>query len=562
MLRIINDVLYYGLFVLAAAMPISIAATNIVWILLFLVWIAKLLLIKDRRAFVSPVTLPLAVFFCSTLFSALLGLNVSRSFSSLNSELLFLIFFLVSANIRDINHAKQILFVFIASSALMGVLAILQFSFNISSYGWLSLIDGRAHGTRSWSQTYAEGLLIALPVCLYAFLFCKTKRIFLYIFSSLIFAGIILSYVRMVWITCIFLISVILISEARQLKKVLLTFAGILIVFVAVTAFLLPNRINILKRARNMTEPVRINMWKASVEIFKDYPIFGVGKKNIKGIFSYKYKKLNLPSQYFMLSHLHNNFIHLLVERGIVGLLSFLYLVFAIFYFAIKRIRKSTRDEKFIITGCLFAFFGFLISGLTEYSYGDSEIQMIIWLIAGIMFHKKKAVFLDRDGTINDDMHYSADIDKLKIFPTSASAIRMLNDSGFRVIITTNQSGIARGRFSRESLDKLNEEVIRRLKEEHAVIDGVYVCPHHPDEHCKCRKPGIGMLLKAEKEFDINISASFVVGDMKTDIQLAKNAGCRGVFVLSGAEKTPPVVADYVASDILEAAKWIAAQKG
>jgi histidinol-phosphate phosphatase family protein len=249
--------------------------------------------------------------------------------------------------------------------------------------------------------------------------------------------------------------------------------------------------------------------------------------------------------------------VHLLVERGIVGLAAFLFLFIVFFERGLKKIRLVPGSERFLIAGSMLAVCGFLMSGLTEYSFGDSEIQMSLWFIMALPFYKSRAVFLDRDGTLNEDMHYSADLQKLKIFPFAAEAVRLLNSAGYRVIIITNQSGVARGCFTMAEVTKVNDAVISDLKENGAVIDGVYVCPHHPDDYCNCRKPGIGMIMKAKADFNIDLKNSYVVGDMNSDVQLAANAGAGGVFVFSGAGKAPPDFAVHAAQNVLEAAKWI-----
>ncbi|MDO8734132.1 MAG: HAD-IIIA family hydrolase, partial [Elusimicrobiota bacterium] len=246
----------------------------------------------------------------------------------------------------------------------------------------------------------------------------------------------------------------------------------------------------------------------------------------------------------------------IMVERGIIGFLAFLYLFSVYFYYGIKKAKCVSEEENFFIYGCLFSIFGFLLSGLTEHTYGDSEIQMIMWFLMALTFYKSRAVFIDRDGTINEDMHYSADERKLGILESSYSAIKLLNQADYKVIIVTNQSGVARGNFSEKDVKKLNEVIIKKLKEKDAVINGVYLCPHHPDENCKCRKPKSGMILEAKNDFNIDIKNSYMVGDMQSDIDLAKNAGAKSVFVLTGAG-IDVKGADYTAKDILDAAEWI-----
>ncbi|PIU82987.1 MAG: hypothetical protein COS68_06470 [Elusimicrobia bacterium CG06_land_8_20_14_3_00_38_11] len=557
MLKKIDLILYYGLFVLAFVLPVSIAATNTVWIFLFFVWLIKIVK-KKSTDFSSPLTFAILIFFGVTALFSLFGLDYKRSIKGLNSEMLFLIFFLVFSNVRNFNHAKKIMYVFLVSSAVMGFLGFLQYLIgkNFINAEIFSMLDGRAHGTRSWPQTYAEGLLMALPVSFY-FILHYRKKIF-YSAAILIFLGIFFSYVRMVWISTVILMGTIFLMYIKRLKNLVYIIIAVS-VLVMISNVFTDTRKSIFKRATDFSDPVRITMWKTSFEIFKDYPLLGVGLKNIKKVYPYYYQKLNFSKEFYMLSHLHSTFIHILVERGIIGFLAFLYLFPVYFYYGIKKAKCVSEEEKFFIYGCLFAIFGFLLSGLTEYVYGDSEIQMIMWFLMALTFYKSRAVFIDRDGTINEDMHYSADERKLKILESSYPAIKLLNQADYKVIIITNQSGVARGNFSEKDVKKLNEVITRKLKEKDAIINDVYFCPHHPDENCSCRKPEPGMILRAKKNLNIDIKNSYMVGDMQSDIDLAKNAGVKSVFVLTGAG-IDVKGADYTAKDILDAAEWIISQ--
>jgi len=172
---------------------------------------------------------------------------------------------------------------------------------------------------------------------------------------------------------------------------------------------------------------------------------------------------------------------------------------------------------------------------------------------------KNRAVFLDRDGTINRDMHYSADVSRLRVFKNAAPAIKKLNNADYKVIVISNQSGIARQYFEKKDAKKINKIIIDRLGKRKAKIDAVYFCPHHPDENCSCRKPKPGMILKAKKDFILDIKNSYIIGDMQSDIDLAKNVGAKSVFVLTGAG-IDVKGADYTAKDILDAAEWIIKQ--
>ncbi len=566
MLKKIDTVLYYGLFVLAFVLPISVAATNIVWLFLFLVWIVKIAKTKSAD-FSSPVTFAILIFFCSAIVSALFGLDFGRSIKGLNENMLFFIFFLTLANVKNFNHAKKIMYVFLISSAIMGFLGFLQYLIGNNLYVWdhlpaftrfFSLFNFRAHGTRSWAQTYAEGLLVALPLSIFLLLHSKKKFLYPIILFVSIFLGIFFSYVRMVWLSTAILMGTIFLMYIKRLKNLVYIIVAVS-VLVVISNIFMDMRRSILKRATDFSDPVRITMWKTSFEIFKDYPLLGVGLKNIKKVYPDYYQKLNFSKEFYKLSHLHNTFIHILVERGVIGLLAFLYLFSVYFYYGVKKAKHSVEEEKFFIYGCLFAISGFLLSGLTEHVYGDSEIQMIMWFLMALTFYKSRAVFIDRDGTINKDMHYSADEQKLEILESSYPAIKLLNQADYKVVVITNQSGVARGNFSESDVKKLNKVIIKKLKEKDAVINGVYLCPHHPDENCKCRKPRPGMILEAKKNLNIDIKNSYMVGDMQSDIDLAKNVGCGSVFVLTGAGINVKG-ADYTAKDILDAAEWIIKQ--
>ena len=188
---------------------------------------------------------------------------------------------------------------------------------------------------------------------------------------------------------------------------------------------------------------------------------------------------------------------------------------------------------------------------------------------------KKIAVFIDRDGTINEETGYVDSLDKFRILPGVTDAIRELNQNDIPAILITNQSGIARGYFTTDFLKALHEKMHRELKERRCRLDGIYICPHHPDEHCACRKPRPGMLLRAARENKITLYSSYVIGDKLIDIELAHRVGAKGILVLTGygAEElkgmgerglsggtefnSVPNQADYVAANLHEAVEWV-----
>ncbi|HYP28263.1 MAG TPA: D-glycero-beta-D-manno-heptose 1,7-bisphosphate 7-phosphatase [Blastocatellia bacterium] len=184
---------------------------------------------------------------------------------------------------------------------------------------------------------------------------------------------------------------------------------------------------------------------------------------------------------------------------------------------------------------------------------------------------KAPAIFLDRDGTINEDIGYVSRPEELIIYPQAAEAIRLFNEAGLKVIVITNQSGVARGMYSEETLDAIHDRLREELGRYGARIDGAYYCPHHPEigdaryrQKCACRKPSAGMLMEAAREHGIDLARSYMIGDKASDINLAANAGARGVLVLTGygrgtlaAREHYPCEPVLVAEDLLEAARRI-----
>jgi len=142
-----------------------------------------------------------------------------------------------------------------------------------------------------------------------------------------------------------------------------------------------------------------------------------------------------------------------------------------------------------------------------------------------------KAVFLDRDGTINIDKGYVHRIEDFELLPRVPEAIALFHEMGFKVIVITNQSGIARGFFSEKELIALNNHLNTILCEHGTYIDAIYYCPHHPDDNCGCRKPKYGLYLRAIADFSVDISASWAVGDSERDILPATELGMNTIQI-------------------------------
>ncbi len=182
------------------------------------------------------------------------------------------------------------------------------------------------------------------------------------------------------------------------------------------------------------------------------------------------------------------------------------------------------------------------------------------------------AVFLDRDGTVNQDNGYINHPDDFNIYPFANEAVRLFNDSGFLVFIVTNQSGIARGYYTFSDLEKIHSKMREQLAEDGAAIDRIYISPYFHEgtiepynvSH-KERKPGTGLFLKARKEFSFSRKDSFMIGDRYTDIEFGKKAGLKTFLVLTGDGEEEflnnrhnwQYEPDYIVKDLLTAARFI-----
>lgn len=146
----------------------------------------------------------------------------------------------------------------------------------------------------------------------------------------------------------------------------------------------------------------------------------------------------------------------------------------------------------------------------------------------------RTAVFLDRDGTIAEEVGYLNHLSRFHIYPFAATAIRRLNEAGRPVVVVTNQSGVTRGFFPDELVHRVHERLILELAAGGAHLEAVYYCPHSTAEHCACRKPRPGMLLRAAREHGLELYGSWMVGDRYSDLEMAHAVGCRSILVLTG----------------------------
>lgn len=185
-----------------------------------------------------------------------------------------------------------------------------------------------------------------------------------------------------------------------------------------------------------------------------------------------------------------------------------------------------------------------------------------------------RAVFLDRDGVLNEEKSYISRPEDLELYSFAAEAVRKINLSGYLAIIVTNQSAVARNLCTLDDVDRIHEKLIYELSQFNAHVDAIYFCPHYFDKgsssvmpefniDCDCRKPKTGMFVKAAGDFGIELDKSFMVGDTERDILAGKNAGCITIGVRTGYGLQGSMIKpDYMFSNLLEAVEFITQQPG
>lgn len=184
---------------------------------------------------------------------------------------------------------------------------------------------------------------------------------------------------------------------------------------------------------------------------------------------------------------------------------------------------------------------------------------------------RHRAIFLDRDGTINEDCGYPGRFEQIRIYPYSVEAVRLIREAGLKAVVVTSQSGVGRGFFTEEDLHRLHDRMAEVFEAGGAPLDAFYYCPHFEgsarpeyDRDCSCRKPRPGMILKASEELGLAPAASYMIGDKVEDVLLGMNAGASSVLVLTGygreslaALKEQGIRPAYVAETLLDAVQWI-----
>ncbi|QQS41469.1 MAG: HAD family hydrolase [Acidobacteriota bacterium] len=174
---------------------------------------------------------------------------------------------------------------------------------------------------------------------------------------------------------------------------------------------------------------------------------------------------------------------------------------------------------------------------------------------------KKKAVFLDRDGTLIEEVDFLSTVEETRLFPFTTEALLLLKEAGFELVVVTNQSGIGRGFFDAKAVNAIHEKIRLALKAAGIEIASFHFCPHLPDAGCECRKPNTGMIRQAMEVNDYDLGSSWTIGDKELDLGLGVNAGTRTTLVRTGygstTEKSLELKPDIVADNLLDAARRI-----
>jgi D-glycero-D-manno-heptose 1,7-bisphosphate phosphatase len=170
-------------------------------------------------------------------------------------------------------------------------------------------------------------------------------------------------------------------------------------------------------------------------------------------------------------------------------------------------------------------------------------------------------VLLDRDGTLNVEKHYLSDPEQLALYPGTAAALKRLRDLGYGLVVLTNQSGVGRGYFGLDAVERVHRRLREMLAAEGASVDGFFICPHGPDEACDCRKPLPGLARQAMEQFGFDPKRAIMIGDKAADIGVGQAIGATTILVRTGwgadAEKAGDCTPDAIVDDLAGAVRWI-----
>lgn len=428
-----ENLINIGLVLFALVLPISIAATQFFFILLMLVWLAKIIAGGGWKFKDNFLNKPIIVLVLFTIISLFFSLDPLHSLKGLRQLSLVLIFFLIAHNVKDTKQVKKLLLFFIAGSAIVSLYGVSQYFLGVNTHEgqiisrpefltrapesflrFVSMLDGRIIASRGHPLTLAEGLMFGLGIGMCLFFIDSVKQK-IWIGLSLLVSGVALvfTFSRNPWVATFIAMVFIFIFRPPRFKKIGL-WTGIILLIIIMASGLISlgmkdTRQSILKRATNLWDQERIYMWQGGLKIIEHYPVWGVGLKNIDKV----YPQYAPPEARWTQGwgELHNNFIQIAAERGLLALAVFLWLIIGYFIYTFRfywKIRSEGSLSSILTLGFLAAFIGFVITGLTEYNFGDSEIVMMLWFIMGLTVVVKQ----DYDKNKNNNMEPQMNAEK------------------------------------------------------------------------------------------------------------------------------------------------------
>jgi O-antigen ligase len=407
-LRWCENLAQFGLFSFVLFLPASIAFSQISLGFILLAYVVEAITTRRLRFMKSPLDLPILLFVLVTLVSTLFSVNVSKSLKVFLPSLFPLsVFYLVFYYLKDLKTIKKLITLLLIIATLNAVYGIAQHFWRID---WFRLsghknylrpvndlpgADIRIPGTFSISMTFAGQLIMVLSLIWSFILFDRShkNKFPLIVSATCIFFALIWTYTRSAWLG--FGVALLFLGYVKGRKSLLKLTVGILICVLLIFLF----QPSVLQRAESMfsfeQNMDRIYIWKSSLDMIKDHPITGIGQGNYNKL-SREYQKSypfkDPPSH----AHSHNDLIMITVDRGILGLLAFIWLWITIFKQTGVTLRQIPQDHYYLralILGCLASFIAFFVEGFFENNFGDSEVAMMLWfLVATVMVVKEKII--------------------------------------------------------------------------------------------------------------------------------------------------------------------------
>jgi O-antigen ligase len=406
----ITDIL---MIILVCSMPISIAFTNFIWLPLLLITIYKFYKYPDTNILKDKINISILIFVLVTILSIIFSTNVHNSVLELRKTGQMLLIYIFWFNIKDKESGLKLLRSLFIVGVIVALFGILQYILGVDSWWtengfvytcpdiilkyvphnmlkFLALADGRVKGLFSIYLTFAEVLALIFSVSFCVSLYNKSEKIISksqLVFYFIILVCILLTYCRGVWLSLIFFFMVVFILEKR-IRLLFLKIAGLVLIFLLVFSFVNSSRRSLLDRFKS-TGSIhknidRISMWQSGYKMVKDYPLFGIGPRQVPVL----YPKYIMPTAYRPEEpHLHSNFVNIAAERGLLGLAALVFMLgYFLFYFVKFYIRGANNEfVKYNALAGICVVLIFIIFGSTEYCFGDAEVVMLFWAILGIL---------------------------------------------------------------------------------------------------------------------------------------------------------------------------------